>query len=80
MEKSMLKTILEISKTILEIKREESRLKSISNKEDELQIKIQLLELKSKEQSAIYFKLMQSVEKNVTDNGLFRKILTDALL
>ena len=39
----MLKTILEISKTILEIKREESRLKSISNKEDELQIKIQLL-------------------------------------
>jgi hypothetical protein len=76
----MLKTILEISKTILEIKREESRLKSISNKEDELQIKIQLLELKSKEQSAIYFKLMQSVEKNVTDNGLFRKILTDALL
>ena len=73
----MLKTLLELSRNIIDIKREEFKIKSISNKDEEYKIQIQCLELKSKEQSITYQKLMASVEKNVTDVGILRKILTD---
>ena len=75
----MLKTLLELSRNILDIKREEFKIKSISNKDEEYKIQIQCLELKSKEQSITYQKLMASVEKNVTDVGILRKILTDTV-